>query len=427
MNSLDLGRMGLANLFRRKTRTILTVLGVVIGTASILVMISLGLGMNRAFEKQISEYGSLTTITIQKPYGKSDNEKSETVLDDNSLNEFKRIKNVDFAVGIKNIEAQLKSGRYGGWAQIQALDLKQLHHLDIKLKSGKLPVVDPAEVNVLMGGNVLENFRDPRSRNYDTVEIDPYNSVIEIVPYAKDNDRPKGLRVNISGITAGNDWQISNAVFIDLETYEKFEKRFNRRYKIKVDRRAKRNKSKYDNIKIGVNKVNNVDAVLKTVKDAGYEAFSLTEWLNQIKQTSGMIQGILFAVGMVSLVVAAIGIANTMIMSIYERTKEIGVMKVIGAQLKDIKRLFLFEAGSIGLMGGVVGVALSYGVSFAINTALGKGGGGDDGMGFAINSYLPLWLAGVGLLFSVLIGLVAGYYPAVRATKLSALEAIRND
>jgi ABC-type antimicrobial peptide transport system permease subunit len=102
-------------------------------------------------------------------------------------------------------------------------------------------------------------------------------------------------------------------------------------------------------------------------------------------------------------------------------------MKVIGAQLKDIKRLFLFEAAMIGLFGGVLGIGISYGISMIINTVL-SGMNGDTGYyGPALLSYIPPWLSLSAMAFSTLIGLIAGYYPAVRATKLSALEAIRTE
>ena len=159
----------------------------------------------------------------------------------------------------------------------------------------------------------------------------------------------------------------------------------------------------------------------------GYEAYSLTDALENMKKTSGLIQAILGGIGAVSLFVAAIGITNTMVMSIYERTKEIGVMKVIGAQLKDIKRLFLFEAAMIGLFGGILGIGISYGISMIINTVLAGMNGETGYYGPALLSYIPPWLSLSAMGFSTLIGLIAGYYPAVRATKLSALEAIRTE
>ena len=125
-----------------------------------------------------------------------------------------------------------------------------------------------------------------------------------------------------------------------------------------------------------------------------------------------------------ALLVAAIGIANTMMMSIYERTKEIGVMKVIGCSLGNIRQLFLLEAAFIGLIGGIAGNILSLILSAVINLLV----SGEALLGVPGNiSYIPLWLMLASAGFAVLVGMAAGYFPAVRAMKLSPLAAIRNE
>ena len=136
-----------------------------------------------------------------------------------------------------------------------------------------------------------------------------------------------------------------------------------------------------------------------------------------------MVQAVLGGIGAVSLLVAAIGIANTMMMSIYERTKEIGVMKVIGCGLGNIRQMFLLEAAFIGFIGGVVGNLLSLILSAVINTLV-----SGENMGFSGNiSYIPVWLVLASLGFAVLVGMAAGYFPALRAMRLSPLAAIRNE
>ena len=137
-----------------------------------------------------------------------------------------------------------------------------------------------------------------------------------------------------------------------------------------------------------------------------------------------MVQALLGGIGAVSLFVAAIGIANTMMMSIYERTKEIGVIKVLGCSLRNIKTMFLMEAGFIGFIGGVIGNILSFLMSVAINFLVAKSGGvGLDGN----LSYIPLWLVLASMGFAVFVGMAAGYFPALRAMRLSPLAAIRNN
>ena len=133
-------------------------------------------------------------------------------------------------------------------------------------------------------------------------------------------------------------------------------------------------------------------------------------------------------IGAITLLVAAIGIINTMTMSIYERTKEIAIMKVIGATFTDIRLLFLTEAGMIGLFGGLMGLIFSYTLSFVINQLSGDFMGNYMGTGEALHlSVIPWWLALFAIVFSIMIGLLAGVYPANRAVKLSPIEAMRSN
>ncbi len=115
---------------------------------------------------------------------------------------------------------------------------------------------------------------------------------------------------------------------------------------------------------------------------------------------------------------AAIGIVNTMMMSIYERTREIGVIKVLGCRMGNIAALFLTEAAYIGLFGGALGLAISYGLSVILNAVL-KGSG--------LMSVIPAYLALGAVAFSIVVALLAGLYPSIRAMKLSPLAAIRNE
>ncbi len=113
-----------------------------------------------------------------------------------------------------------------------------------------------------------------------------------------------------------------------------------------------------------------------------------------------------------------------MMMSIYERTKEIGVIKVLGCSLKNIKQMFLIEAACIGLLGGVIGNVLSFLLSALVNAVTGHGAV----MGFDGNiSYIPWWLVLVSMAFAMLVGVTAGYFPAKRAMNLSPLAAIRGE
>ena len=181
----------------------------------------------------------------------------------------------------------------------------------------------------------------------------------------------------------------------------------------------------YNMIYVNVDDMEHVTEVQKAITDMGYEAYSSMQWLEQAQQQTDMIQAVLGGIGAVSLFVAAIGIANTMMMSIYERTKEIGVIKVLGCDLRTIRNMFLLESGFIGFMGGVIGVAISYGIGFIMNHFLGIG---QIMTGQAGNiSRIPLWLAAAAVVFAIFVGMAAGFFPSLRAMHLSPLAAIRNE
>ena len=180
----------------------------------------------------------------------------------------------------------------------------------------------------------------------------------------------------------------------------------------------------YSTVKVHVDDMDHMDEVQTAIRNLGYNAYSNAEYMDSMKSQFAIIQAVLGGIGAVSLFVAAIGIANTMMMSIYERTKEIGVIKVLGCDLKNIKQMFLLEAAFIGFFGGLIGNALSYLISFGINRIVSAESFlGVDGS----ISYIPLWLALASMSFAVLVGMAAGYFPALRAMRLSPLAAIRNE
>ena len=171
--------------------------------------------------------------------------------------------------------------------------------------------------------------------------------------------------------------------------------------------------------RVKVDELDNVEEVSQTLRSLGYNVSSNIEYMEGMKKQFAIVQAVLGGIGAVSLLVAAIGIANTMMMSIYERTKEIGVFKVLGCSLKNIKQMFLMEAGFIGLLGGIIGNALSFLISGVINFVMQEAG---NTMGISGGiSYIPVWLALASMGFAVLVGMLAGYFPALRAMRLSAL------
>jgi putative ABC transport system permease protein len=158
----------------------------------------------------------------------------------------------------------------------------------------------------------------------------------------------------------------------------------------------------------------------------GFQAFSIDDALRGAKTAFIVLNIFLSLIGSIALTVSSLGIVNTMVMSILERTREIGIMKAIGASDSDIRWIFLGEASAIGLIGGLLGIGLSWVVGHVINFGANlyiQNQGGMPGNLFS----LPLWLIAGALVFSVLVSLGAGSYPASRAAKLDPIQALRHD
>lgn len=448
MKFLDLLRMSSSNLWKRKVRTILTVLGVVIGVASIVVMISFGLGLSRTLVAQYESWGSLTQITVNEPW--SGDNIDDMRLDDELVREIEALDHVESVWTILEMSALAKYGSYEGWLQIRAVPKEVFPEMNMEVGEGRLPGEDE-ELTFFYGNQVLQNFYNAKGSGgsyWETGElpdIDLMNDPIFIIfdtdaywqsQYPDENGlntpAPKKYMIPACGVeaTMEDGWsQYGWYTHCDIEQLMPQLKRIFKNKVIPGQPTTSTGKPYseifYNQLVVNVDKMENVMGVMNYLTDLGYNAYSNTEWLQSEQEQMATIQLVLGAIGAVSLLVAAIGITNTMMMSIYERTKEIGVMKVLGCDLRNIRSLFLMEAGFIGLIGGAVGLALSFGLSGAINRAVRASGMyGDLDQGI---SYIPVWLVLLSLVFAVLVGMVAGFFPARRAMKLSPLAAIRNE
>ncbi|WP_077369504.1 ABC transporter permease [Anaerosalibacter sp. Marseille-P3206] len=448
MSSIDLISMGVKSLWRRKLRTFLTILGVVIGTSSIVVMLSLGFGMSETFKAQISEMGSLNIITVYRGYYGGYNDpgmgnKKQVDLDDKAIGKFSKLDGVEAVTPVVETNGKLVDGKYTTYTSIKGIDPKNMDKFGFKLADGRL-LRSGDELSVVYGGEIKQMFNDENSRYGSTKEpnIDlmkdkiiftfdmEYGSKRRGPSIEVDNQKKpdyKTYKIKSVGILAEGDWEKAYSVYMPIDQVKKLIQEKNKAEGNKISPEERKRQRGYEQVLLYVPDINKVTEVQNQLKDMGYNASSLTDYLESMKKTSGVIQAILGGIGAVSLLVAAIGITNTMVMSIYERTKEIGVMKVIGASLRDIKRLFLFESGMIGLLGGIVGVTLSGGLSFLLNKLAPRLG---DFVGTGAEtkiSIIPIWLIFASIGFATFIGLLSGYYPARRAMNLSALEAIRTE
>ncbi len=444
MRIIDLIKMGLRNLFRRKARTILTIVGVVIGTVSIVVMVSVGMGMNKSFEESVMENGSMTIINVSSNQW-SEGENGEWTstkqqLDDKVAEQLRGIKHVKCVSPIINCyDAQFYSGKYSGWANFMVMDMTYYEEFGYPaLEDGTYPTKEEARNTMYFGSQSNNIFYYWSGRSSQEKEINFLKDKITLkFQEYQPNPRKKEYVYNLENrkmISGGDGTGYSEAdysVFIDIDLYKDMYTKYANTLKIDDRKKALAKLESYESIRINVDNMNNVTDVQEEIEKLGLKSESNMQYIKPMQDTARMMEIVLGAIGGVAMLVSAINIANTMIMSIYERTREIGIMKVLGCRVSDVRKLFLFEAGMIGLIGGLVGIGLSYLASAFINkygaSLLGgfMGGGMVSDTGTQALSYIPFWLPFAGAAFAMFIGVLSGFFPAVRATKISAIEAMK--
>ncbi len=455
MTSRDLLQMAIKNLLRRKLRTSLTILGVVIGTAAIVLMLSLGIGMNAAIKQSIMQMGSINIVTVYSgggymgPSGKGVSS-GDARLDINAVSTFQSIPGVEAVTPIMQNYWKIIGRKYAAEVQVVGIDPEAMQKMDYNLAEGRL--LQPGDgLSMVFGSEIINMFHDRRSNGnyrmgpgmgtngpdidllkekfvitYDTA----YGQRRSFYDTADDRDPAETYDIQGVGILEPGNWENAYSIFIPIDQMEDIQEDQQKweRSGDGSNTRYERTQNEYQQVKVKVKDLNDVQTVQEAIMNMGYQAQSLNDILESSKKTMAVTQAILGGIGAVSLLVAAIGITNTMVMAIYERTREIGIMKVIGATIADIRKMFLLEAALIGLGGGLLGLALSYLGSWIINMVtrqFSAGMGMGPGDTVTNISLVPWWLALLALVFTSLVGVVAGYFPARRATQLSALEAIR--
>ncbi|MGI6317969.1 MAG: ABC transporter permease [Dethiobacteria bacterium] len=465
MRKLDVISMANRNLWRRKARTILTCLGVVIGTASIVVMISLGIGLKVSMEESMAQWGSLNIIRIYPgmQYDREGNPTGEARrLNDETLAELKGIDGVVAVSPAYEVNGEARLGRKRGHLNVVGMDLEAMEDLEFSVAHGHLPTAEE-RFTIVAGSEVINNFWDERAsrsrgmvyhdmrpERQDPAEL--LNQRITMTIYNQYNpDNKKNYNFMVVGVLDEKNMDRSWQVFASLDDVKRIRDFMNqgsrgggtgasppgmamviaKEMRVSASsRRGEDTSDDYNYILVRTEDIAQTKKVSAELRDRGFNAYSMADSLEGIEKTSRTIQAVLGGIGGITLFVAAIGITNTMVMSIYERTREIGIIKVIGASFADVRSIFLTEASLIGFIGGIAGLGLSYLASYIVNTI--AAGYLQSGMGMMGGtpgniSVIPVWLAAGALGFAIFIGLASGLYPANRAIKLSPIVAIRNE
>jgi len=444
MSNKDILELCLRNLMRRRARTILAVTGVIVGSCAIVVMLSIGFGLSVSYQEQIESYGNLHMIEIYSggrvslPTGSGDD---KGVLNDKTLQKIEKIKGVSAVTPVISEYLTFATGKKVASIRVLGVKAEVLEKFNYNVQEGRL-LKSTDKLGVLFGNQTPYWFRDPNSNNWSW---EPTNVVTDKLIMTGDWEYGwkgrsrqadsggqkiefKEYKVKGVGVLANPNDESAYCAYMNIDELEKIQKEVR---KARGEQTFPTIGKTYDQALVYVGDINQCESVSEELRKMEYQTYSQSDWLAAMKKTARMIQGVLGGIGGISLFVAALGITNTMIMSIYERTKEIGVMKVIGANLKDIGKMFLLEAGMIGCIGGIIGLAISLLLSLLMNTVLKDAismGLGSFGGGYGSTiSIIPWWVAVASVVFATAIGMIAGFLPAKRAMNMSALESLRNE
>jgi putative ABC transport system permease protein len=417
-----------------KTRVVMTAIGVVIGTAAVVVLISLASGLQRTATEDMGSAGDLTRITVipARQGGPSGivvegQDRDVTTLDDRALEKLRKIPGVMAATPRESLmgSATLRLNRLTGGARVIGLDPSAATKLGLSVASGTDRL---GRWQMLVGARVAESFFDPQARQPVEEPPDLQGQGLQLVLNRVGSDgslAERTVRVRVAGVLEESGAQDDNTVFLALDDVVELNAWL-------TGARFNPGRDGYSQAVVKVDSVNQVLPVEQEILKQGFRAYSPRSTLQGMNILFLVIQGVFGGIGGIALIVAAFGIANTMTMAIYERTREIGLMKAVGATNRDVMSIFLAESGAIGVLGGVGGVLLGVGLGVLIDliagTYLAAMAVEQGAMGSQLSIsiiHTPLWLPIFAILFSALVGVVSGIYPAVRAAALSPIAALK--
>ncbi len=423
MTLKDVMKTSLGNLSRHKVRTVLSAVGVTVGILTIVTMLSLGVGVKREIVQTFRSVG-LETIKV-RPVTEDTNafnqfaQPKRTVRITPEMVEEMRARDdvskvyprmykprgskVYLKLGGESLRVYVReSNEYsrmnnpftGAPEVVAGEDLPEEAEGVIVVSTRALEALgyDEDEYESLIGQDVALTLSAPRGENQEF----PLRLVGVVDIYHEGSPR---TYIGLEDMVALNAWWFNDPDFLEHEGY--------------------------DVLIVKALSLNDASQIIDVLQERGLQVESLKMMLQTTNKAIVILQTMLGSIGGLALLVAAIGIANTMVMSVYERTREIGVLKAVGASSSDVRLLFMVEAALIGLLGGVVGVIggwlLGLGLNEAILIYLRWKEIPMTGTFFMITG----WLVALALIFATVVGLLAGLYPAVRAARLNPVDALR--
>jgi len=399
MRLTDIVVMAIDGVKERKFRVALNVLGILIGITALTALVSITEGMSMAVNQQM-EFLSPTAIVVSP--GGGFGLVSGRTLTLRDVDQIKRMPNVAVATPVVGSMAEVQIGGYTGAAMV--LGVIPDEYLKV-IKSAKVAegrfLGRSDSVSVVVGAHIAH----PPYREEPIASV---GSRVTVVVNRKGVEEKVKLRVAgiLKEVGGGGIISPDEHILVTLRTAQKIFGSGN----------------EVDHILIDVKNVEAVDDVVKEVQDKLGEGVTVIS-LGSIRETVGRINSLLEAVlggvAAISLIVAGLGIINTMTISVMERTREIGVMKAVGAKNRHILLMFLMEALLTGLVGGIAGVILGFFTGQIASSVI------TYTVGMTLPSVFSLKIGIVGVGFAVVTGVLAGLYPARRASKLPPVEALR--
>lgn len=387
--------IALRNLSAKKLRSFLTVFGVVIGVSAIFFLLTFGLGVQRLVTEEVVGEQSLKSIDIQSPSSEV------VVITEELVNEMRQYANVT-GVGVQYSfpgTSSVKGGKID--SVVYGLNDTYQQLSSLVLSSGRL--LEPNDTKaVVVNSAILESlgFSDAKSAVGSTLSIN-----VSLEKYKANVKEVRGDYTIVGVVTSSG----GNEVYLPSTLFEAA------------------GVSEYSHAKIAVNEVENVKTIRLQVEAKGFETTSVTDTLTEINDIFKFFNLILIGFGSIGMIVAVLGMFNTLTISLLERTREIGLMMALGARRRDVRRLFTLEAVIISAVGALIGMFLAYTSGVVVNTLLNMNAEARGVQDWFQVFYTPLWAVLGVLLATVLVGLLVVYFPARRAALTNPIDALRRE